>query len=90
VSGDDLPWLVADIGGTHPRLCVIDAPAAPPRALAVMPCPANADLAEPIVERGRAAYAIHTADGKLAAVAETRELAFATIRQNDLEPVSVN
>jgi hypothetical protein len=45
---------------------------------------------KPIVEQGRAAYAIHTADGKLAAVAETRELAFATIRQNDLEPVSVN
>ena len=45
---------------------------------------------KPIVERGRAAYAIHTADGKLAAVAETRELAFATVRQNDLEPVSVH
>ena len=39
---------------------------------------------------GRKLYAIHTADGSEVAVVEGRELAFATIMQNELEPVSVH
>lgn len=35
-------------------------------------------------------YAIHTADGSEVAVVKKRELACATITQNDLEPVSVH
>ena len=35
-------------------------------------------------------YAIHTADGNEVAVVDGRELAFATISQNELEPVSVH
>ncbi len=44
----------------------------------------------PIVEAGKVMFAIHTADGRLAALAETQALAFATVRQNDLQPVSVH
>ncbi len=40
--------------------------------------------------KGRQVYAIHTADGSEIAVVEGRELAFATITQNDLEPLSVH
>ena len=39
---------------------------------------------------GRQLYAIHTADGSEVAVVEGRELAFATITQNDLEPLIVH
>lgn len=39
---------------------------------------------------GKAAYAIHSADGRAVAVMADREIAFATVRQNDLEPVSVH
>lgn len=39
---------------------------------------------------GRIAYAVHAADGRPIAVIEDRNLAFATVRQNDLEPVSVH
>jgi len=35
-------------------------------------------------------YAIHAADGSAVAVLEDREVAFATVRQHDLEPVSVH
>ncbi len=35
-------------------------------------------------------YAIHTADGSEVAVVEGRKLAFATVTQNDLEPLSVH
>ena len=38
----------------------------------------------------RKLYAIHTADGDEVAVVDGRELAFATITQNDLEPVSAH
>jgi len=50
------------------------------------------DLAyvKPKQSGGRKLYAIHTADGSEVAVVEGRELAFATITQNDLEPVSVH
>lgn len=45
---------------------------------------------KPTLEKGRLVFAIHTADGRFAASAATRELAFATVRQNDLEPVDVH
>jgi hypothetical protein len=35
-------------------------------------------------------FAIHAANGEALGLAANRELAFATIRQNDLEPVSVH
>ena len=41
-------------------------------------------------EEGETAYAIHAADGRPVAVMEDRDVAFAAIRQNDLEPVSVH
>jgi hypothetical protein len=37
-----------------------------------------------------AAFAIHAADGTEVAVLPDRDIAFATIRQHDLEPVSVH
>ena len=42
------------------------------------------------LEDGQTAYAIHAADGQEMAVMANREVAFATVRQNDLEPVSVH
>ena len=39
---------------------------------------------------GRELYTIHTADGSEVAVVEGRELAFATITRNELEPLSVH
>ena len=39
---------------------------------------------------GKPAYAIHAADGTQMAVVASRDLAFAVIRQNDMEPVSVH
>lgn len=43
-----------------------------------------------IGEGGEVAYAIHTADGNQVAVVDDRDVAFATVRQNDLEPLSVH
>ena len=50
------------------------------------------DLAfvKPVVLEGNDAYAIHAADGTQMAVVKGRELAFATIRQHDLEAVDVH
>lgn len=39
---------------------------------------------------GAAAYAVHAADGTQIAVVAAREVAFAMVRQHDLEPVSVH
>ena len=41
-------------------------------------------------EDGEVAFAIHTADGNQVAVVDDRDVAFATVRQNDLEPLSVH
>lgn len=41
-------------------------------------------------ENGRVRYAIHTANGDEVAVVAGRETAFATVRQNNLEPLSVH
>jgi len=39
---------------------------------------------------GSAAYAVHAADGTQIAVLADRSVAFATVRQHDLEPLSVH
>lgn len=39
---------------------------------------------------GRAAYAVHGADGTQMAVFNDRDVAFAAVLQNDLEPLSVH
>jgi hypothetical protein len=39
---------------------------------------------------GSAAYAVHAADGTQIAVLADRLIAFATVRQHDLEPLSVH
>ncbi len=41
-------------------------------------------------EDARPVFEIHTADGTAVGAAATRELAFAAIRQNGLEPVSAH
>ncbi|MGH7123435.1 MAG: DUF1150 family protein [Stellaceae bacterium] len=43
-----------------------------------------------VVVKDEAKFAICGADGSQLAVAPSEELAYATIRQNDLEPVSVH
>jgi hypothetical protein len=50
------------------------------------------DLAyvKPVEVDGRTAYAIHAADGTSMAVVDDRNLAFAAIRQHDLEAVDVH
>jgi hypothetical protein len=39
---------------------------------------------------GSAAYAVHAADGTQIAVLGDRDIAFATVRQHDLEPLSLH
>jgi len=50
------------------------------------------DLAyvKPVVVNGVTAFAVHAADGTQVAVLPDREIALATIRQHDLEPLSVH
>ncbi|HTV45306.1 MAG TPA: DUF1150 family protein [Stellaceae bacterium] len=50
------------------------------------------DLAyiKPVVSDGKPGYAVHAADGTQIAVLSDREVAFATVRQHDLEPLSVH
>jgi hypothetical protein len=43
-----------------------------------------------VVEDGTPVFAVHAADGTRIAVIANRDLAFAVVRQNDLEPVSVH
>ncbi len=43
-----------------------------------------------VIVNGVAGFAIHAADGTEMAVLADRDLAFATLRQHDLEPVSVH
>ncbi|MEX0697830.1 MAG: DUF1150 family protein [Dongiaceae bacterium] len=45
---------------------------------------------KPVTLNNRTGFAIHAADGSSLAMAETRDIAFATVRQNGLEPVSVH
>lgn len=50
------------------------------------------DLAyiKPVTRDGKTMIAVHAADGTELAVAESREVAIAFIRQNDLEAVSAH
>ena len=41
-------------------------------------------------ENGTVRYAIHAADGSEMGVSDDHELAFAAVRQHDMEPVSVH
>jgi hypothetical protein len=43
-----------------------------------------------VVVDGAAGYAIHAADGTQMALTGNRDIAFAVVRQNELEPVSVH
>jgi len=43
-----------------------------------------------VVEDGTEVFAVHAADGTRMAVIPNRDLAFAVVRQNDMEPVSVH
>lgn len=45
---------------------------------------------KPVTAEGKTAFAIHGADGTPLALAANRDLAFAVVRQNELEPVSVH
>lgn len=45
---------------------------------------------KPVEADGARAFAIHAADGTAMAVVVSRELAFAAIRQHDLEPMDVH
>jgi len=45
---------------------------------------------KPIVDNGTLSFAVHAADGTRIAVITNRDLAFAVVRQNDMEPVSVH
>jgi len=45
---------------------------------------------KPVVVNGAQAYAIHSADGQMVAMAPNRAMALAAVRQNELEPVSVH
>ena len=45
---------------------------------------------KPVVVNGTYAYAIYSADGEQLATAPNRAVAFATVRDNDMDPVSVH
>ncbi|HEX9536018.1 MAG TPA: DUF1150 family protein [Stellaceae bacterium] len=50
------------------------------------------DLAyvKPVLVDGVSAFAVHAADGTQVTVLPDREIALATVRQHDLEPLSVH
>jgi hypothetical protein len=45
---------------------------------------------KPVQREGKTMIAVHAADGTELAVAESRDVAMAFIRQNDLEPLSAH
>jgi hypothetical protein len=45
---------------------------------------------KPTVVEGEAVFAVHGADGTPLTVVKDRDVAFAVIRQNDMEPVSAH
>ncbi len=45
---------------------------------------------KPVEVDGHTVFAVHAADGTEIAMLAQRDLAFATVRQHDLEPVSVH
>ena len=60
----------------------------PPEGFAVAELPV-AYIKAVFVNGGRA-YAIHAADGTALAIVKDRDVAFAAVRQHELEPVSVH
>ena len=61
-----------------------------PDALAHLGLEQMAYIKRVTLEDGQIGFAIHAADGQEMAVMSDRDVAFATVRQNDLEPVSVH
>jgi len=59
-------------------------------ALALLGIEQVAYVKDVTLDDGTAGFAIHAADGQEVAVMANREVAFAAVRQNDLEPVSVH
>jgi hypothetical protein len=45
---------------------------------------------KPVIVEGSSGYAVHAADGTQMALIANRDLAFAVVRQNEMEPVSVH
>jgi len=45
---------------------------------------------KPVLVDGTTGFAIHAADGTRMALIANRDLAFAVVRQNEMEPVSVH
>ena len=45
---------------------------------------------KPVEADGKTAYSIHAADGTEMGLVSEREVAFAAVRQHDLEPLSVH
>jgi hypothetical protein len=45
---------------------------------------------KPVQREGKAMIAVHAADGTELAVADSRDVAMAFVRQNDLEPLSAH
>jgi len=45
---------------------------------------------KPVTVEGAAGFAVHAADGTQMALIANRDLAFAVVRQNEMEPVSVH
>ena len=45
---------------------------------------------KPTTHEGAEAFAVHAADGRPLAMIESRDLAVATLRRNDLEPLSLH
>jgi hypothetical protein len=50
----------------------------------------NVAYVKRVIDDGAESFAVHAADGTRIAVLANRELAFAVVRQNDMEPVSVH
>ncbi len=53
-------------------------------------CVQDMAYVKPIVVDGVKGYAVHAADGTAIAVIGDRDIAFAMLRQHDLEPMSVH
>ena len=60
-----------------------------PEALAMLGAPDIAYV-RPVIANGQRVYGIFGADGSQMAVAADRDVAFAVVRQNGMDPVSVH
>ncbi len=60
-----------------------------PKAFAALGKPYLAYVKAVMVD-GEASFAVHSADGSPMAVLNDREVAFAAVRQHDMEPLSVH